>query len=210
MVHVQSSASAPVARGPWFRSRPEFTIALSVILFVAIFTVRLLIGDIRDGYSMLYSLPIALLATAFGRKAGLAAGLTAITLLVIWVLVKDVPMRPTGWISRILPMLLLGLLVGDASDRLRRSEDQRVELAAAARLHREAIEINDTLVQGMAAAKWSLEAGRTETGLHTLDETIGLGHKLVSGLIREAGLGLESGGGPEAQARRQGMDPARQ
>lgn len=193
---------APVRRSallePWFRSRPEFTIAVSLVLFLAVFVLRLFVGDIRDGYTWLYSLPIALLATAFGRRVGTAAGLVSIALLAFWVLLDDVPMTVTGWISRIVPMMLLGILVGDASDRLRSSEEERIELAAAARLHREAIEINDSLVQGMAAAKWAFEAGRTQAGLATLDQTIALGHELVSGLIREAGLGLETGRTPHS------------
>lgn len=193
-----SPASAAGVREPWFRSRPEFTIALSVVLFAAVFGLRMLVGDIRDGYSLLYTLPVALLATAFGRRGGLVAGVVAVGLFGLWEVLAAVPMYPSDWITRVLPLMLLGVLVGDASDRLRRSEDERVKLASAARLHREAIEINDTLVQGMAAAKWSLEAGRTDDGLRTLEDTIGLGHKLVSGLIRDAGLGLESGGDPSA------------
>lgn len=191
-MHDQATSRPTRVREPWFRERPYFTVAVSIVLFVAIFVIRLLVGDIRDGYSMLYTLPVALLATAFGRRAGTIAGLTAMSLVVVWVVVDDVPMRPMGWVSRFLPMLLLGILLGDAGDRLRRGEEERVQLAAAARLHREAIEINDSLVQGMAAAKWSFEAGRTEAGLQTLEETIALGHQLVSGLIREAGLGPES------------------
>ncbi len=169
---------------------------MSVVLYLTILVLRLNVGDIKDGYSMLYTLPVALLATAFGRGAGIVAGLVAVGLIGVWVLVNDVPMSGLGWISRIVPMMLLGTLLGDAADRLRRGEDERVQLAAAARLHREAIEINDSLVQGMSAAKWSFEAGRMETGLATLDQTIMLGHELVSGLIREAGLGLETGRTP--------------
>ncbi|MGN6129502.1 MAG: hypothetical protein ACTHOK_04100, partial [Nocardioidaceae bacterium] len=118
-------------------------------------------------------------------------------LVLVWVLIDDVPMTATGWLSRIVPMVLLGLLVGDASDRLRRAEREKLELAAAARMHREAIEINDSLIQGMAAAKWALESGRTESGLAALDETIVQGHNLVSGLIREAGLGSNSASAPQ-------------
>lgn len=199
-MHDQATLRVARVREPWFRERPYFTVAVSVVLFVAIFVIRLLAGDIRDGYSMLYTLPVALLATAFGRKAGFVAGLVAMSLVVVWVVVDDVPMRPMGWISRFLPMLLLGVLLGDASDRLRRGEEERVQLAAAARLHREAIEINDSLVQGMAAAKWSFEAGRTETGLQTLEETIALGHQLVSGLIRDAGLGPETASPPRTHS----------
>ncbi len=185
-------ASTRPVREPWFRERPEFTIALSVFLFLSIFVLRLLAGDITDGYTQLFALPVALLATAFGRRWGFVSAVAAELLVLAWVLINDEPMSPSGWVSRIVPMVLLGLLVGDASDRLRRVEREKLELAAAARMHREAIEINDSLIQGMAAAKWALEAGRTESGLAALDETIVQGHNLVSGLIRDAGLGAKS------------------
>jgi hypothetical protein len=48
------------------------------------------------------------------------------------------------------------------------------------------VEINDSLVQGMAAAKWSLEAGRVDNGLAALEETLDQGQRLVSQLIRDA------------------------
>jgi hypothetical protein len=41
----------------------------------------------------------------------------------------------------------------------------------------------------MVAAKWSLEAGDVDTGLSTLNTTITQAHELVSGLIRQAGMG---------------------
>jgi hypothetical protein len=44
-------------------------------------------------------------------------------------------------------------------------------------------------VQGMAVAKWSLEAGQVEAGLKALNETIDVGHRLVSELIRRADRG---------------------
>jgi hypothetical protein len=195
---VRFSASAPSAPvgEPWFRARPEFTIAVSAILFAAVFTMRLLVGDSRDAYSMLYVLPVALLATAFGRRIGTVAGVFAVGLVVLWVLVDDVSLSPMGWLSRVVPLLLLGALIGDASDRLQRAEAERARLEAGARLHQEAIEINDSLIQGMAAAKWQLEAGRTESAQATLEETIALGHKLVSALIREAGIGSQRTGIP--------------
>ncbi len=180
------------AHEPWFRERPEATAAVASVLFLGVFVLRLLVGDPADTSSMLYALPVALLATAFGLRVGAVAGLASVALVLVWVLLDDVDVGLMGWISRIVPLLLLGVLLGDASDRLRRANEEQARLATGARLHQEAIEINDSLVQGMAAAKWSIEAGRVEAGLSTLDETIGLGHALVSGLIREAGLGQQS------------------
>jgi hypothetical protein len=186
-VSVWSLAGSP--RYPWFRQRPIVALAVAGVLYAAVLLLRLLSGDPVDAYSMLYVFPVALVAITFGVRAGLAAGLVAIALTVAWVVVRDVSLTPAGWASRVLPMLLLGLLLGDASERLRRAEIERRQLESAALLHREAIEINDSLVQGMAAARWSLEAGRVEAGLQTLDETIIHAHDLVSGLIRQAGMG---------------------
>jgi hypothetical protein len=174
------------------RQRSAVVLAVAGALFLAVLTLRLLAGDAEDAYSMFYVLPVALIATSFGMRAGAGAGLLAIGLVVLWTVARDVSLTPTGWASRIVPLLLLGVLLGEASDRIRRAEQGRREAAAAALLHREAIEINDSLVQGMAAAKWSLEAGQTEVGLKTLNETITRAHDLVSGLIREAGLGADS------------------
>lgn len=174
---------------PWFRRHPVLTLCVAVVLFAMVLCVRLLTDSPAEAYSMLYVFPVALLATAFGRRAGVAAGLAATGLVVVWVVTKDVSMSPSGWATRAVPLLLLGALVGDASDRLLRAEKERLELESAALLHREAIEINDSLVQGMVAARWLLESGQPDVGLAALDETIARGQRLVSALIREAGMG---------------------
>ena len=65
------------------------------------------------------------------------------------------------------------------------------------------MEINDTLVQGMVAARWSFGAGRHDAGLQTLDQTIALGQELVSKLMRESDMGINGDRGrpSEEQAR---------
>jgi hypothetical protein len=182
-------ATGPRPDGPWFRRRPSLAVAIAVVMFAAVLILRLLAGTPVDAYSMLYALPIALLATALGLRAGTAAGVLAVGLTIVWAVSQDVSLTPTGWASRIVPMLLLGVLLGDASDRVQRSEQERAQLEAAALLHRQAIEINDSIVQGMAAAKWSLEAGDAEAGTVLLDKTLAQAHALVSELIRQAGMG---------------------
>jgi hypothetical protein len=85
--------------------------------------------------------------------------------------------------------MLVGLVLGTVVDQLRETDAERHRLAAAARRHHEAIEINDTIVQGLTAAKWSLEAGDAGQALTIVTDTLELGHRLVSDLVREAGLG---------------------
>ncbi|HET7355942.1 MAG TPA: hypothetical protein VFJ09_04615 [Nocardioidaceae bacterium] len=188
---------------PWFRSLPELTVLVIVALFAGVFVLRITTGTAMDATNMLYTLPIALAALSFGRRAGLLAGLGAVALVLAWVLIDSVDLTVFGWFSRVVPMLLLGLLLGDASDRLRRANERGRRLEAAAQRHRDAVEINDTLVQGMVAARWSFEAGRHAAGLQTLDQTIALGQDLVTKLMRESDMGINGhrGRSTEQQAR---------
>jgi hypothetical protein len=183
---------ARTSREPWFRQRPVVALGVAGMLYALVLSLRLSAGGPDDAYSLLYVLPVALVAISFGMRAGLAGGLAAVALTVVWVVVDDVNLSLTGWGSRIVPLLLLGGLLGDASDRLRRADAEKRRLEAAALLYREAIEINDSLVQGMAAARWALEAGRLEAGLRTLEQTIVQAEELVSGLIRQADMGGSS------------------
>jgi hypothetical protein len=173
-------------------------------MFAGIFTLRLFMTDPLDAISMLYLFPVALVAMTRGRWAGLAGGMVAVLLVGIWVSLRSVDLDAIGWVSRVLPLLLVGLLIGDARDRLVRAASEHVAHLIAVQRHREAVEINDSLVQGMSAAKWSIEAGRTETGLQMLGETVELGHRLVSELIRESGAGAaaisSNGDGPSGTA----------
>jgi hypothetical protein len=176
--------------GPWFRSRPRTALAVAALLFTGVLALRFSVEDPVEAISMLYVLPVAFVALGFGRNAGLAAGLLALGLVAFWVQVVGTELSVIGWVARLVPFVVLGYLLGDASDRLEAAEARRAALEAAAQRHRDATEVNDTLIQGMAAAKWAIEAGRTESGLQTLAETIELGHQLVSELLRDAEMGV--------------------
>jgi hypothetical protein len=176
-------------RHPWFRRRPALAVAVAGFLFAAVLALRLATTDPADAYSLLFAFPVALIAISFGVRGGVAAGAVAILLIAFWVVATDVSLSMAGWMSRSVPILLLGALLGEATDRVNRAEAEYSEMKAAALLHREAIEINDSLVQGMAAAKWTLEGGQIEAGIRILDDTIARAQELVSGLIREANMG---------------------
>jgi hypothetical protein len=195
------SGSAQV--GPWFRRHPALALGVAGVLFTGVLSLRLLAGSPTDAFSMLYALPVALLASAFGLRAGALAGLAAVGLIVLWVVAEHVSLTATGWTSRVVPLLLLGVLVGQAADQARRAESERRRLETSALLHREAIEINDMLVQGLAAARLYFESGDVATGRRILDETIGQARELVSGLIRRA----EMGGRTEQVGRDSGESP---
>lgn len=177
--------------GPWFRRNPHLAIAAAAALFVGVFALRVLTGDERDATGLLFVLPIALVASAFGLRAGAAAAAGAVGLLAAWVAIEGVELTPLGWAARTTPMLLLGVLIGHASDTQRQAEQVATDLAVAEERQREAAEINDTLVQNLAVAKWKLESGDVDGGIEVLDETIHAGEGLVRTLL--GGLGISNG-----------------
>lgn len=175
---------------PWFAGRRALTTRIVLLLFVVVFALQMWNGSPADATCMLYTLPVALAAYSLGRRAGLAAGLSAATLVGACVLIGQVGLTPAGWLSRAVPLALLGVLLGDASDRLRHAHARRRDLEAAALRQQDVAQINGTLVRGMGAALSALERGDWDGGLGSLNETIEQGHALVSCLLRDADMGL--------------------
>jgi hypothetical protein len=132
---------------------------------------------------MLYVFPVALVALGFGFRAGAAAGLVAVGLLMTWVVIADESLSPLGWLSRVAPLLLLGTLVGASSDRIRDARRAERYATAVALLQRDAAEINDSVVQGLAATKWLLEAGDVDRAIAVLSETTLTAQELVTRVL---------------------------
>jgi predicted lipid-binding transport protein (Tim44 family) len=172
-------------RPPWFGSRPRLAVWVAAGLFAGVLALRFAVADPARPVTLLFSLPIALLAMTAGRRGGLSGGLAAGLLLGTWAVLDGVALGPLDWLAAVLPLLLLGGLIGDATGRLRRSEAERVRLEAAAQRHRDAIEVNDSIVQGLTAARWSLEAGNVDQGLAIVAETADRASVLVSDLLRD-------------------------
>jgi hypothetical protein len=75
--------------------------------------------------------------------------------------------------------------VQDVTER-REAGDVRRELAVAVARHRDAIEINDSVVQALAAAKWALEVGNVERGLDAVSDAFGTAQQLVADLLGDS------------------------
>ena len=175
--------------GPWFSRHPCLAAVSAAGLFAAIAAVRFVAGDERDAALLLLVLPIALVALAFGLRAGAVAAVGSITVLVVWVLVADIDLSPLGWAARVTPLVLLGLLIGHASDTQRRAELTAARLAVIEERQREAVEINDTILQRLAVAKWNVESGNKEAGTDALTEVMEASENLVADLL--TGLGSD-------------------
>jgi hypothetical protein len=152
-------------------------------MFAAIFLIRVSVGGTEDSISMLYVLPVALVALAFGFWAGVAAGLTAVGLLAGWAVALNVEASPLGWIGLVTPVMLLGALVGFASDRIRDANQAERYAAMVTVLQVEGAEISDRIFQGLAASKWMLEGGEIERGLAVLEDTMVIAQGLVTNVL---------------------------
>ena len=181
---------------PWFHRRPGLTIAVACALYAVVLGLRWLVAG-PEPITLLFCFPIALLAVAFGLRAGLLAGLVGIILGAVWASGGGVELSFWSWMTGAAPMLLLGVLLGHAADQLRRSEAEQDRLMAVAQRHRDAVDFNDRVVQELAAAKWALEAGHSERGLDILMNTLDAAQNMVSQMLRDADADAEAGDQPD-------------
>jgi hypothetical protein len=63
----------------------------------------------------------------------------------------------------------------------------------ARRLQEHALALNDSVVQGLAAAKMALELGETEKVERLLDETLDKARHIISDLLHEVNVELQPG-----------------
>ena len=176
--------------GPWFRRRHWSALNLALLIAVSVWLVGFLLPGDRAALAVIFALPTALMAVTFGTKGGIGAGLVAIVLLATWGLAGG-GAALSGWPAGT-AMLILGAVLGEAVDGLgveeqreRQADAARRSLVLSAERRREAVEVNDRLVQNAAAAKWALEAGDTMRALEILEETIEGGQRLVTALIND-------------------------
>jgi hypothetical protein len=174
--------STPSA-GPWFRRQPHLAVAVAAAMTFLIFAARLSVAGTADAITVFYALPVALIAVAFGFRWGLAAGAGAVALIEVWVGIEGITLSPLAWTTRTIPMLLLGGLLGLACDRLQEAYERDEQLSMMIAFQREAAEINDTVVQGLAAAKWLFEMGDLEHGLNMLTDTMVQAQDLVTSML---------------------------
>jgi signal transduction histidine kinase len=127
--------SATLARpgGEGFVRR--WAVPIALVLFVAIAVARFTIDDPSAGsLTLLFSLPIALLAIAQGAGAGLAAAGLSIVVVAGWAIAEDVSISAVDYVTRAVAFGTTGGVVGWFADRVRgnlRALHEREEALAA-------------------------------------------------------------------------------
>jgi K+-sensing histidine kinase KdpD len=176
---------------PWFRAHRLVAAEVILATSIAVFVLQMLDGHASDAVALLYVLPISLAATAFGLAGGLA-GASAAYMAFAFVTFgsSTAQVGLDGWISRGAAMFLLGGLLGRATDQSRRAdrlalEHQRSRLVTEERNRRlgEAIELSDSILQQIAAAKWMIEQGDSTRAVGLLASALRSGQQMVGELL---------------------------
>lgn len=176
----------PTRHGPWFWAHPLPALGVALALAAGICALRFAVGGVGDSIASLYALPVALVALTSGRRAGFIAGAGATGLLLWWVVAADAHITWLGWVSRAIPLVLLGALVGDAADRIRDVDRTARHARRLEVLGRETAEVHDSMIQHVAVAKWRLESGETDHGLDSLTAAMTDAQSMVRELLDSA------------------------
>jgi PAS domain S-box-containing protein/putative nucleotidyltransferase with HDIG domain len=103
------------------------TASLAASLFALALLLRLLDHRVNDGETLLFMVPVGLLAIRFGLKGGIVGALAAILLTVVWDLAREgVGLTALGFITRGAAYLTLGVVVGLFVVQRRRLEAELV------------------------------------------------------------------------------------
>jgi hypothetical protein len=124
------------------------TLVVVAGLFIGVFVIRFLYGDAKDALTVLYVVPISLVAVRFGLLAGLAAAGVAMVLLAIWALAEDADISAVGLVSRAVGFIVAAGLVGFFEERMRSAQARRHALA-----------VHDDILQDLMVARYALDEG---------------------------------------------------
>lgn len=176
---------------PWYRQRPNDALIVAIGLFVGVSVLQWFNDAAGQAIAVLYVLPVALMAVTFGLRGGLVAATTGFVLFALFeIFHSSGNIDIDGWLVRAIAMFLLGALLGRATDETTASEraavveqQRRNQLEETNRRYQEALEINDSILQQLVAAKWMIERGQPEEAAEALAATIERGEQMVQGLL---------------------------
>ena len=189
--NIDDGAAGPAHWMPWYREHPRSAAMLAILLFVLVTAGHFLVDGAGEAVDILYCLPVALLAVTFGLRGGLAGACLGIGLFAVAETIDGTgDIDATGWLTRSAGLLLLGLLLGRATDQIAASQrmavaarEERRAVQETSRRQAEALEISDSILQHLAVAKWMVEQGKGEDAIAILSSTLEKGQRMVAEML---------------------------
>jgi signal transduction histidine kinase len=103
------------------------------------------------------------------------------------VVASDVPVNAATVATRMGLLLAIAFIAHFLSRELARSEELIRRYQETELRQRQALEINDSVVQGLVVAKYALESGEHAKGQEAVERTLGSARKLVTELLESSG-----------------------
>ncbi|HET6966244.1 MAG TPA: hypothetical protein VFH58_15825 [Acidimicrobiales bacterium] len=188
--------------GPWFRVHPEVAAAVIAASSLAVVVLQMVDTRASDAIALLYVLPISLAAVTYGQRGGLIAASAAYVAFGWFALFSGADhVAPEGWLTRAAAMFLLGGLLGRACDQTMQAtrvalahQRERLAVEEQNRRYAEAIELSDSILQHVAAAKWAIERDDRSQAADLLGRVLSSGQQMLGDLLPQlSGARLPSG-----------------
>ncbi len=188
---ARATSGEETASEPWYRNRPRIAAAVIAGSALAVLGLQLLDHRASDAIALLYVLPVSLAAVTFGLRGGLVGAFGGyLAFAVFAVVTRSGHVGLDGWISRGVALFLLGALLGQAADRTaqanRRTLGQvwkKLVTEEENRRYREGMELSDSILQYVAAARWAIEQGDPVEADRLLRQALVAGQALVGELL---------------------------
>ena len=149
-------------------------IAAAAVLFAAIFTLRLLVGDVDQTLGLTYALPVAVVAVLMGRTAGIAAAVVAIALWSAQRTIQGADIELGQMLSRAVTYGLMGGLLGHFVERGERTQRQLEDAEGGFRALLERVPAIVYTAEYGSAGRWSYVSPMIEPILgYSVEEWIG-------------------------------------
>jgi hypothetical protein len=187
---VRVPASPRLEQLIWRAARsPRAVAGAAALLLVLFFVIEVVTGSVREPATIAYAVPVALAGIALGARAGMAAAVAGAGLYWLGAYIDGETLSAAHLSYRLGALLFLGGVVGVLASRLAEAEH-------AAQLQQElrsrAVDLNDTVVQGLALSRYQIEGGDSTAAADTVETTLARAQQLVADLMGD--VELEPGG----------------
>lgn len=104
--------------------RPSLSLGASMLGFAAVFALRLIVEDPAEPIMFLLAIPIGVIASDRGLRAGMIAATVAAALVGVWDVVSDPHLTPIGYGARWATFFATGFSIGELTRRQRVAEER--------------------------------------------------------------------------------------
>jgi len=170
-------------------ARRGLRLAIAGVLFAVVVGLRFAVEDEGDPILIFLVLPIALVALELGLRGGLLAAAAASLAFVLWDAVAGDGLGFVDYLTRVTAFATFGGLLGLVVDRL---SHVAAEVERRTLNEREALQLNNGIVQGLTLARYRLQQGDAPEAARAVDETLEHARALVSERLAE-GVGVRPG-----------------